>query len=150
MITKIGVITGHDEDSILKPRLLTGLFKELTNSHIRITDAFVHDNSFFRIHLLILFWDDIRCMTANSKACCHERLLHFSYLRAPILQERFIPNAPVTIEVVIFALAKTWISIIILTPVILLESSFIGKCQESHRPTIGTMEESCAIPFFGQ
>ena len=55
-----------------------------------------------------------------------------------------------TIEVVILALAKTWISIIILTAVILLKSCLIGKCQESHRPTIGTVEESCAISFFGQ
>ena len=55
-----------------------------------------------------------------------------------------------TIEIVILALAKTWISIIILTAVILLKSCLIGKCQESHRPTIGTVEESSAIPFFGQ
>src|SRR5574344_427773 len=96
----------------------------------------------------IFFWNFKRMMTGNRKDCRHERFTEFTHLRAEILQEWFIPDSPVAIKVGITS--ETLVSIIVLTTEILLETYFIGKSQETHRTTIGSMEECRVIIFFVQ
>ena len=142
------MVTGQHEDRILKPRLLTHLLKKLPDGHVRITDAFMDDKPFLRILLLILLRDGIRMMTACREHSRHKRLLHLTHLRGIVLQERLVPDGPHPVEVIITA--KSFVSIIVLPTVILLETRGSGKSLKTHRSPLCPVEERRLITLSGQ
>ena len=78
----------------------------------------------------------------------HEGLFHLTHLRAIVLQERLVPNAPMPIEVGIAA--KTRVGSIVFSPIIFLKSCFLSKGQEPHATPNGPMKKGSAIPFVRQ
>ena len=142
------MVTGQHEDRILKPRLLTHLLKELPDGHIRIPDTLMDDKPLLGILLLIFLRDGIRMMTARCEHSRHKRLLHLTHLRGIVLQERLVPDGPHPVEVIITA--KSFVSIIVLPTVILLETRGSGKGLKTHRSPLCPVEERRLITLPGQ
>ena len=78
----------------------------------------------------------------------HEGLLHLAHLRAIVLQERLVPNAPMSIEVGIAA--KTRVGCIVFASIILLKPYFLSKGQESHAAPNGPMKEGGVVALVRQ
>ena len=78
----------------------------------------------------------------------HEGLFHLAHLRAIVLQERLVPNAPMPIEVGITA--KTRVGSIVFSPIILLKSCFLSKGQEPHATPNGPMKEGGVVALVRQ
>ncbi len=148
MVGEVRMVTGQHEDRILKPRLLAHLLKKLPDGHVRIADALMDDKPLLRKLLLILLRDGIRMMTARCEHSRHKRLLHLTHLRGIVLQERLVPDGPHPVEVIITA--KSFVSIIVLPTVILLETRGSGKGLKTHRSPLCPVEERRLITLPGQ
>ena len=76
MVTHIGVVASHHEDSIVEPWLLAGSLKELPYCHICIANTFMHDDALFRIDVLVFLWNLVGMVRGSCEDCSHKRLLH--------------------------------------------------------------------------
>ena len=148
MIALVGVVAGEHEDGVAEPRLPTRLAEEAAERHISIANALVDRQLLLFVDVAILLGNLERMMRRSREDSSHERLLHLRHLRAIVLQERLIPDAPMAVEVGIAA--ETTVGSIVFTAVILLESHLVGKRHEAHRPAVGTVEESGLIALVFQ
>src|SRR3712207_1769371 len=55
-----------------------------------------------------------------------------------------------SVEIIIPSVAKPWVGIVVLAAIILLEARLVGKCQEPHAASVGTMKEAGGVAFTGQ
>ena len=145
MIGEVCVVAGEYEDGVVEPRFAAHFLKELADGHIRIADTFVDDDALLRILGFVFLGDDVGVMTAGGEDGCHEGFLHLRHLRGVVLQERFIPDGPHTVKVLVTA--KACVCIVVLTSVVVLKTSSARECLESHRTALGSVEESRLITF---
>ena len=148
VVALVGVVAGEHEERVAIPRLTAGLAEEAAQRHIGIADALVDGQLLFLIDIAVLLGNLERMMRRRCEDGRHERLLQLRHLRAVVLQERLVPDAPVAVEVGIAA--KAAVGSIVLAAVVLLEAGLVGKRHETHRPAVGTVEEGCLIAFAGQ
>ena len=139
------MVAGQHKDSVLEPGLTTGCLKELTQCHIRIADALVHDDTFLWIDVFVFLRYLIGMMTRCRKDSRHKGLFHLRHLGAVILQERLIPDGPHAVKILVAI--KTRVFIKVLTSIVFLEACAACEGHKAHRTTLGTMEEGRLITF---
>ena len=142
------MVAGQDEDGVLIPRLTTGIFKESSDGHISIADAFMDDDALFGIDILVFLRNMVGMMRGCREDGRHKGFFHLRHLGAVILQEGFIPDGPHTIEVLVAP--KAVVCTIVLATIIFLESSAAGKGHKTHRTALGPMEEGCLVTLANQ
>ena len=108
----------------------------------------MHGDALLRIDILVLLRNDKGMMAASGEDSSHERLLHLRHLGTVILQERFVPDGPRSIEISLPT--KTAVGFVVFAPVILLKTCAACKSLETHRAALGTMEEGCLIALANQ
>ena len=148
VVALVGVVVCEHKDSVLEPRLLSGFFKEPADGHICVADALVDGQLLLFVDIAVFLGNLEGMVRRACEHSGHEGWLHLRHLCAIVLQERFVPDAPVAVEV--FVTAKTAVGSIVFTTIVLLESCLVGEGHEAHRTTIGTVEECGLVALVGQ
>ena len=94
---------------------------------------------------LILLGDDKRMVRGECKYRSEEWLCTLLQLLAHIADELLIPNAPITIEIILAVHL-----LIVLTAIQMLHTRSAGKSTKAHRAVIGATEEHCAVALILQ
>ena len=148
MVALVGVVAGDDEQRVLEPRLSAGFAEEAAQRHVGVAYALVDGQLLLLVDVAILLGYLERVVRRRGEKCRHERLLHLRHLRAVVLQEGLVPDAPVAIEVGVAP--ETAVGGIVFATVVLLESRLVGESHEAHRPAVGIVEEGCLVAVLGQ
>ena len=131
------MIGSDDKQGIFKPGHLSGRVKKLLKRVVGITDALVNRDSAFRKLSLVFLRKFIRMMRRNRKESCIERFLHRIHFLCKILKERFVPDAPYSVEI-------GFISIFVTTK-ILLEPGDFSEGIKTHRSIGSAMKKGRLI-----
>ena len=139
VVALVGVVVGEHEDGVLEPRLLGCLGEEAAEGHVGVAHALVDGQLLLLIDVLVLGGNLEGMVRRGGEHGGHERLAHLTHLGAIVLQERLVPDAPMSVEVLVAP--ETAVGGIVLATVILLESRLVGERHEAHRTAVGAVEE---------
>ena len=131
------VVSDDDEEGIVVPRLATRRLEELTQCHIRIGYGLVHRDCPLGEYLLILVGHTVGMVRGEGELGCEEGLTECAELTGYVLQELFIPDAPVAIVVLVVGVLGL--------AVVVSDTRLHHEGIEAHRAIGRTVEEGGGV-----
>ena len=144
----VGVVGHNHEYGVAEPWFVAGSLEESAQGMVGVSDALVNlEPALFGV----LCGQGLGHAVGVVRRCAehrgHKRLMEFSHLVERELQERFVPNGPLAVEVV--HAAVFWRAAILVEAKIILVANGVGKSAEAHGYVVPAVEK-CAVVALGR